>query len=422
VSSRGRITRALVAGLLAVPAVLCLPVSAPVLADPRSEQERADREVAEAEATLEHATERAQRAAARYAAADAALPAAEVRVNEARTEMITAQVHADTAVREAGQAQAALVAATDRFDTSAAEVESARDQVTGFAVAAYKGGGIVAFNLLLQARGPTEVAERLGFLGHVSSTKHDAFEELAVARLHARQAENAATVAQERAEATRQATAVALAEAESAEAAAEFAAADAAALAETRSEALAAAEAEREESLSRYEQAEAEAARIAAEVREWEARQRAAPDAPEAPAPGSSGAPLLMPTHGWMSSPYGMRYDPFFAVWQLHAGVDIAASGGSPIYAAAEGTVIRAGWFGGYGNFTCLGHGSHRGGGLSTCYAHQSQILVSPGDWVGRGDLIGRVGTTGASTGNHLHFEVRLDGSPTDPVPFLPGF
>jgi murein DD-endopeptidase MepM/ murein hydrolase activator NlpD len=127
-----------------------------------------------------------------------------------------------------------------------------------------------------------------------------------------------------------------------------------------------------------------------------------------------------MPTQGWQSSPYGMRFDPFYGVWQLHAGVDIAADGGTAIQAVEAGTVVRAGWNGGYGNYTCLGHGTHRGQGLSTCYAHQSEILVSDGQSVGRGEIIGRVGTTGASTGDHLHFEVRLDGSPTDPVPFLP--
>jgi murein DD-endopeptidase MepM/ murein hydrolase activator NlpD len=101
--------------------------------------------------------------------------------------------------------------------------------------------------------------------------------------------------------------------------------------------------------------------------------------------------------------------------------MDIAAGGGEPIYAAADGQVASAGWRGGYGNYTCLSHGSHQGRNLSTCYAHQSRILVNHGQWVSRGQLIGRVGTTGASTGDHLHFEVRLDGDPTDPSGWLPG-
>jgi murein DD-endopeptidase MepM/ murein hydrolase activator NlpD len=127
-----------------------------------------------------------------------------------------------------------------------------------------------------------------------------------------------------------------------------------------------------------------------------------------------------MPVNGWKSSDFGMRYDPYFRVWQLHAGTDFAAAGGAPIYAAASGRVVQAGWNGGYGNYTCIYHGENSGGrGIATCYAHQSAILVSPGQYVNRGRVIGRVGTTGASTGNHLHFEVRLDGTPVNPMGYL---
>jgi murein DD-endopeptidase MepM/ murein hydrolase activator NlpD len=129
-----------------------------------------------------------------------------------------------------------------------------------------------------------------------------------------------------------------------------------------------------------------------------------------------------MPVQGWKSSDYGMRYDPYYHVWQLHAGTDIAAPGGTPIYAAADGVVNYADWMGGYGNYTCIRHGkSTKGKSLSTCYGHQSRILVETGQRVRRGQLIGRVGTTGASTGDHLHFEVRLDGDPVQPLNWLPG-
>ena len=82
--------------------------------------------------------------------------------------------------------------------------------------------------------------------------------------------------------------------------------------------------------------------------------------------------------------------------------------------------MFRAGWNGGYGNYTCIYHGTYQGKGFATCYAHQSAILVRAGQQVRQGQVIGRVGTTGASTGNHLHFEVRLDGDPVDPLPWLP--
>jgi murein DD-endopeptidase MepM/ murein hydrolase activator NlpD len=116
-----------------------------------------------------------------------------------------------------------------------------------------------------------------------------------------------------------------------------------------------------------------------------------------------------------------MRYDPFYRTWQLHAGLDLSAPSGAPIRAAAAGQVMRAGWNSGYGNYTCIYHGTYEGKGFATCYAHQSQVLVAVGQQVRQGDVIGRVGTTGASTGNHLHFEVRLDGVPVDPAPWLFG-
>lgn len=207
-------------------------------------------------------------------------------------------------------------------------------------------------------------------------------------------------------------TIAALGAAEAADDAAKRAVDDAAALVKAKTVALKTAEAERGWSLRQYQEAAQEA-----ELREWEA-------SPAAPAAAARSSPegFMLPTVGWQSSAYGMRFDPFFEVWQLHAGVDIAAPGGAPIYAVRDGTVSNAGWNGGYGNYTCLGHGQYHGQRLSTCYAHQSEILVWEGQAVHRGDLIGRVGTTGASTGDHLHFEVRLDGSPTDPIPFLPPF
>jgi murein DD-endopeptidase MepM/ murein hydrolase activator NlpD len=399
--------------------VVTLAVPSPsVAADPRAEQDRADREVAEAAAILEHATERAQQAAARYAAANAALPEAEARVDRARGAVTAAQVRADTAAEAAARAADELAAASTRVDDSVAEVERARERVEAVAVAAYKGSRLAGFTAMLGAEGPADAMERLGYLDRFAGVERAAVDELTIVRLRARQAENEATVAHERAEAARLASAAALARAQAAEAEAELAASAAAALAAERAEALEIAQAEREESLRRYEEARAEAARIEAEVRAWEARQ----PAPRPAAGERGGATFGMPVQGWQSSPFGMRYDPFFRVWQLHAGVDIAAAGGTPIYAVADGTVIWAGWNGGYGNFTCIGHGTYRGQGLATCYAHQSEILVGAGQWVRRGEVIGRVGTTGASTGNHLHFEVRLDGAPTDPVPFLPGF
>jgi murein DD-endopeptidase MepM/ murein hydrolase activator NlpD len=136
-------------------------------------------------------------------------------------------------------------------------------------------------------------------------------------------------------------------------------------------------------------------------------------------ATGYSGGKLRRPVPGPVTSPFGNRFDPYYHVWQLHAGLDMAAGLGSPIVAAAGGRVTQAGWSGGYGNYTCVDHGQVAGQRLSTCYGHQQAILVAPGQLVSAGQVIGKVGSTGASTGPHLHFEVRLGGRPVDPAPWL---
>jgi murein DD-endopeptidase MepM/ murein hydrolase activator NlpD len=122
-----------------------------------------------------------------------------------------------------------------------------------------------------------------------------------------------------------------------------------------------------------------------------------------------SAAGLVWPVSGPVVSPFGYRWG------RLHAGIDIAVPYGTPIHAAAAGTVVLAGWVSGYGNYTCIDHG----GGLATCYAHQSSYAVSQGAAVSQGQVIGYVGCTGHCFGPHLHFEVRINGAPVDPLGYL---
>jgi murein DD-endopeptidase MepM/ murein hydrolase activator NlpD len=121
-----------------------------------------------------------------------------------------------------------------------------------------------------------------------------------------------------------------------------------------------------------------------------------------------SAAGFVWPTHGILTSPFGWRWG------RMHEGIDIAAPTGTPIVAAAAGTVIYAGWMGGYGNMVIIDHGN----GVATAYGHQSAIYVTAGA-VSQGQVIGAVGSTGHSTGPHLHFEVRINGSPVDPMGYL---
>jgi murein DD-endopeptidase MepM/ murein hydrolase activator NlpD len=123
---------------------------------------------------------------------------------------------------------------------------------------------------------------------------------------------------------------------------------------------------------------------------------------------GTSSSGFIWPVNGVVTSGFGWRWG------RMHEGIDIAAPSGTPIRAAAAGTVIYAGWMGGYGNLVIIDHGN----GLATAYGHQSAIYVGGGS-VSQGTVIGAVGSTGNSTGPHLHFEVRVNGSPVDPMGYL---
>ncbi|MBQ7568437.1 peptidoglycan DD-metalloendopeptidase family protein [bacterium] len=123
----------------------------------------------------------------------------------------------------------------------------------------------------------------------------------------------------------------------------------------------------------------------------------------------------ITPAEGPITSPYGYRIHPIFGTMRFHSGIDIGAYYGSSILAADSGIVIEAGWIGGYGNTVMIDHG----GGYSTLYGHCSQLYVHPGQMVSQGEAIAAVGSTGNSTGPHLHFEVRINGDPVDPLGFI---
>ena len=121
--------------------------------------------------------------------------------------------------------------------------------------------------------------------------------------------------------------------------------------------------------------------------------------------------PSIWPAAGYVSSPYGLRFDGT----EFHQGIDIAADMGTPIVATADGVVTAAGWNGGYGNMVDVDHG----GGIVTRYGHASALAVTVGQQVRRGEIIAYVGSTGRSTGPHVHYEVRVDGQPVNPAGYL---
>ena len=185
-------------------------------------------------------------------------------------------------------------------------------------------------------------------------------------------------------------------------------------LAATR-DALAVARSSKSSLLGSIEEERNHFAEEVAALEQESARLAALIQAAAASASGSTGsgtvsaAGFLWPVDGPVTSGFGWRWG------RMHEGVDIAVATGTPVRAVAAGTVIHAGWLGGYGNLVVVDHGN----GLSTAYAHNSSYAVSVGQAVGQGDVVAYSGNTGNSSGPHVHFEVRVNGGAVDPLGYL---
>jgi murein DD-endopeptidase MepM/ murein hydrolase activator NlpD len=125
--------------------------------------------------------------------------------------------------------------------------------------------------------------------------------------------------------------------------------------------------------------------------------------------------PSIWPVNGRLEGGYGVRSDPFSGEGAMHTGLDISAPTGTPVHAAADGIVLHAGWNGGYGRCVIVDHGN----GYQTWYGHLSRMDVIEGQEIRQGEVLGQVGTSGRSTGSHLHYEVRIGSTPVNPYKFL---
>ena len=163
--------------------------------------------------------------------------------------------------------------------------------------------------------------------------------------------------------------------------------------------------------LLKARQAERAAARAAAEAAAAAAAQQSAPSYSWVQGSGQLGWPVS----GEITSPYGYRTHPIWGTTIYHSGIDIGVDEGTPVHAADGGTVVWSGWMGGYGYAVVIDHGN----GMSTLYGHNSELAVSEGQDVSKGQVIAYAGSTGNSTGPHVHFEVRISGDPVDPMGYL---
>ncbi|HEU4489083.1 MAG TPA: peptidoglycan DD-metalloendopeptidase family protein, partial [Actinomycetota bacterium] len=321
----------------------------------------------------------------------------------------------DTRLR-AAQAQITLL--SSQLDDISDELAMRTDKFTDRAVAAYKAGPVGYVEGFLSSRSVTDLVDRYAYYESALSSDTELLEEI-------QELKRSTEVRRRLIEDKKQAIASGKARLEE----------DRAALASMRAQRAAARARLRsamiekrgllhrvESSRSRLRSLEDQLQRDSDEIEALlaaRAAQRAeqvpAPAYPTGTTPVVAGARFLWPAAGGVSSPFGYRVHPIFGDLRLHTGVDIGAAYGAPVVAGDAGTVAFAGAMGGYGNAIVVDHG----GGIATTYNHLSAFGVVTGQEVARGEVLGAVGCTGYCTGPHLHFEVRVNGSPVDPMPYL---
>lgn len=466
-----------------VPLALAVAMGSAVLtpayaADPEVQRREVQRRLAAASQHLEESSAALSRATADYEAAQAQLPGAEAALAQAQRQFAEAQgrVAAARAAVVAARAEDAaaaqrLAAAEEQVRVQEGLVGDATSRIDGrratmgrIAVQAYQQGpmaDLAQVVSVLESASVEEFNARVTYVQSVLGSETtivagiaDERAGLANERVHLEELREVARRLREEAAAALARTQQAQAEAEAAEVAAAGEAARAAAaqaevhrLVAAQEGAFRAAETARAEDAAAYAALEAERraiealiaervrqakARAEQERRDREARERAeaqarassrspggrAAPAPAAPAPAPSTA-LSRPVSGRITSSYGMRVHPITKVYKLHDGTDFGVGCGTPIRAAAGGEVVWATTRGAYGQQVLVDHGVLRGVSVMTSYSHLSRYAVGSGANVSRGDVIGYVGSTGYSTGCHLHWMVYVDGGTTNPVGWL---
>ncbi len=368
---------------------LVMALATPAFADPTPEEKRAAANAKKAQAAAQLDTLKAN---------DAELEAA-VRALDAGVAIEAANT--DAAQQSLRAAERSLTTAQARLAATEAKMAELRAKVSEAAVRAYVHPGGDTLLEIVRSKDLGEASRRQALLAHVVSSDRDIVDQMRAARqdeqMEKENLAEAASVAADRKKA---------------------AAEKLAGLEKARNDQVKlknALDARIEQVTSEVAALSREEATLSALIRSRQAEASRAPAAASAAAANAAparvgGSGVAWPTNGSVTSGFGYRWG------SLHAGIDIANGTGTPIRAAKAGTIILAGWNGGYGNCIVIDHG----GGFSTLYAHMTRLRASDGQRVSQGDLIGDMGSTGNSTGSHLHFETRVNGSPQDPTRYLP--
>ena len=258
--------------------------------------------------------------------------------------------------------------------------------------------------VVLEAGSFSDLLDQLAYLNEIGSQDDRIANEVENAKLHMQETRNATRKTRAQVAATTRAVAARTAEQRAVRDRLAWSQRELATARRDKRSALSDVREDKQEALDHMAELQAQSAALSARI-------RSAQSSSVVPAPTgqASAAGFVWPVHGILTSTFGWRWG------RMHEGIDLAVSSGTPVVAAAAGTVIVAGWLGGYGNLVVIDHGN----GIATAYGHNNSIAVSYGQSVAQGQLIAYSGSTGHSTGPHVHFEVRVNGTPVDPLGYL---
>lgn len=428
---------------LALSAMLMAGFSAPTFGDEKDdvkrEQRRNDRRLKEARKEVHESTQAALDAKRKLERAERRLKAAQTELGRTRGKLAVAQAEDARLRAELDRAQAELDAAEQRLKQAEKDLRSSRGAVESFAVESVMSGdsGLKAFGDLLRGADPAEFSEQMSVNTSISDAQIAVMQELEASEVMLGIERDKVERLRDRVAAQKAQAEAVVREMQVLTAQAEEQAASVAELVTAREGAKRSADQALAADLKlqrELERERVELERKMAEIvrKELEAARRAAAKRKKknggsggggggggGGSTGDSGAALSRPVSGPITSPYGMRRHPITGVYKLHDGTDFGVGCGTPIRAAAAGTVVAQYYNGGYGNRVILNNGVKRGVSVITTYNHLSRYAVGTGSKVKRGQVIGYVGSTGYSTGCHLHFMVLVNGKTTNPMNWL---
>jgi murein DD-endopeptidase MepM/ murein hydrolase activator NlpD len=391
--------------LVPAAAVLLAALAAPASGDVYGRKQAIDARLQSVQAKIAQASERERALAGEIASVNSRIRGLSAQVGDVSPRLVTLESDLALHREKLDRLNELYRLQTARFLFLRHQYRLSLDRLGNRLIDIYEGGEPSSLQVLLSANSFTDLISKAEYMESIGEQDKRIAEEVGAAKVEVRAQRNR----------TKQIRAVVASETRTIAVRTEQVRAVREALLASERR-LAAARSQKRESLVAIKESKAEylheaagleraSASLAASIQAAQASSSYTPSSDSTP----SAAGFIWPVSGPVVSPFGMRWG------RMHEGIDIAAAEGTPIHAAASGRVVYAGWMDGYGNLVAIDHG----GGLSTAYAHQSSIAAGVGQTVSQGQTIGYVGCTGHCFGPHLHFEVRVNGTPVDPLGYL---